>query len=278
MVHTVLVLFVLVHKRLSTLPRLSEYMEVRQGIITGADEVFVVDSKEGPDDQPSLFIPLLRDREMQPYIVPKRTSQKVFFPFLDGAKVTEKELRTDFPQTWAYLLKHRKRLERRAGLSRNGKAWWEPTRPREPNTLLRPKLVVPHLVIMPRFAIDLKGRYAVSHSPFFLARVPDDEEGILKLMLAVLNSSICFWYIQTHSHVYQHGYTMLESNTLANTPVPDINRWTSADKKQLIGLVDRRIRGEGDQRDALNSEIEAFISEAYGLSDKERKALGLEGA
>ena len=115
---------------------------------------------------------------MQPYAVPKRTSQSVFFPFFNGVKVTEKLLRNDFPKTWAYLVKHRARLEKRKALARYRKAWWEPMWPREPNTLLRPKLVVPHLVIVPRFALDGRGRYAVSHSPFLIARVQSDEEQI----------------------------------------------------------------------------------------------------
>lgn len=265
-----------IHRRLGSLPVLEEFLEVRQGVVTGADDVFIIDDKAVPGDTPSLFIPLLRDREMQAYTLPKRTSQSVFFPFLDGAKVTEKQLRGDFPQTWAYLLRHRKRLELRTTLSRSGKAWWEPTRPREPSSLLRPKLVVPHLVVMPRFALDLRGRYAISRSPFFLARVLGDEEGILKLMLAILNSSVCFWYIQTHSHVYRHGYTMLESKTLAKTPVPNLNLWSSSDKFRLIELVDKRLKAEGQQRDTLNTEIDCFVSDAYGLTANERKALGLQ--
>lgn len=267
-----------INRRLGGFPALEEILEVRQGVVTGADDVFVIDNKALPDDEPSLFVPLLRDREMQAYVVPKRTSQSVFFPYLGDAKVTERKLRSDFPKTWAYLLKHRKRLENRTGLARYRKAWWEPMWPREPNTLLRPKLVVPHLVVVPRFAFDVRGRYAVSRSPFFIARVLSDEERILKLMLAILNSSVCFWYLQTHSHVYRHGYTMLESKTLAKTPVPDINRWSSSEKKRLLELVDKRLKAEGQQRDALNAEIDGFVSDAYGLTAKEKKALGLEEA
>lgn len=267
-----------IHRRLIKSPALDEFLEVRQGMVTGADDVFVIDDKAVPRDEPSLFIRLLRDREMQAYALPKRTSQSVFFPFLGDVKVTEKQLRRDFPETWAYLLKHRKRLEKRSSLSRYRKEWWEPMWPREPKTLLRPKLVVPHLVIMPRFALDAKGRYAVSRSPFLLARVRGDEEHILKLMLAILNSSACFWYLQTHSHVYQHGYTMLESKTLAKTPIPNINRWSSSDKLRLLDLVNKRLKAEGQHRDPLDAEIDRFISDAYGLTANERKAIGLQEA
>lgn len=267
-----------INTRLSVLPTLHEFLELREGIITGADEVFVVDSRDVPDDKPSLFVPLLADREMQPFTVPKRTSQYVFYPYFEGTKVTEKMLRSDFRKTWDYLVKNRARLEERKALARYRKAWWEPMWPREPESLLRPKLVVPHLVIMPRFALDSRGRYAVSHSPFLIARVPSDEGQMLKLMLAVLNSSACFWYIQAHSHVYRHGYTMLESKTLKKTPVPDVNRWGSPQKKRLLELVDKRLRAEGQQAEALNAEIDLFVSDAYGLTAIERKALGFEEA
>lgn len=265
-----------INRRFATLPSLEEFLEVPQGLVSGADDVFIVDNRVVPGDEPSLFIPLLRDREMQPYTVPKRTSQSVFFPYFSGAKVTEKQLRNDFPATWRYLLKHRSRLEERKALKRYRKAWWEPMWPREPNTLLRPKLVVPHLVIAPRFALDGRGRYAVSRSPFLISRVHSDEEQILKLMLAILNSTPGFWHIQTHSHVYRHGYTMLESKTLAKTPVPDINLWSSSEKKRLLGLIDKRLKADEPQREALNAEIDLFVSDAYGLTFNERKALGLE--
>src|SRR4029077_7684499 len=142
-----------INRRFANLPSLDEFLKVPQGLVSGADDVFILDNKIVPDDEPSLFIPLLRDREMQPYTVPKRTSQSVFFPYFNGNKVTEKILRDDFPKTWAYLAKHRSRLEERKALKRYRKAWWEPMWPREPNSLLRPKLVVPHLVLVPRFAL-----------------------------------------------------------------------------------------------------------------------------
>jgi len=260
--------------RLQGLPTLDDFVQIRQGMITGADDVFVLDSAAVPPDEPSLFVPLLRDREMQPYTVPRRTSQKVFFPYRDGAKVTEQLLRSDYPRTWEYLQKHRTQLSRRVAPVRDRKAWWEPMRPRDPKTLFRPKLVTPHLVIMPRFALDPKGRFAVSRSPFLVARVNTDELGILKLLLAVLNSTPCYWYIQTHSHVYRHGYAMLESKTLAKTPVPDFDTWDPIKKKRLIDLVDERLQAEGRHQDALNLEIDSLVSDAYGLTPSERKTLG----
>jgi hypothetical protein len=69
---------------------------------------------------------------------------------------------------------------------------------------------------------------------------------------------------------------MLENKTLAKTPVPDINLWGSSEKMRLITLVDKRLKANGPERDALDAEIDLFISEAYGLTTNQRRALGLE--
>ena len=69
---------------------------------------------------------------------------------------------------------------------------------------------------------------------------------------------------------------MLESKTLAKTPVPDVNSWSSSDKKRLLSLVDRRLKADPQQRESLTDEIDTFVSDAYGLTANERRALGLE--
>lgn len=265
-------------QRMNALPRLKEFVDIKQGMVTGADSIFIADGKEAPkDDAGSLFIPLLTDREMQAFSVPRRTAKRVFFPFWEGTKLDEKILKKDFPVTWKYLSSHKKVLEARKSLKAYKKEWWEPMWPREPNSLQRPKLVTPHLVIMPRFALDEKGRYAVSHSPFLVARAKTDDLGILKMLLAVLNSRACFWHIQRSSHVYSHGYAMLENKTLEATPVPDFSSVGPADGRRLIELVDRRIEGTTEDEIATcERAIERLVSDFYGLTTRERHALGID--
>jgi hypothetical protein len=214
---------------------------------------------------------------MQPYAVPRRTAKKVFFPFWEGNKVDEKTLKKEFPSTWKYLLSNKPALEARKSLGAYRKAWWEPMWPREPGSLLRPKLVTPHLVIMPRFGLDERGRLAVTRSPFLIARAQADEVDILKVLLAVLNSRACFWHVQRHSHVYSHGYAKLEGKTLEATPVPDLSKAGPADSRKLIELVDRRVAATTEEEiGACEVAIERLVCDFYGLTTKERHALGIE--
>ena len=267
-----------VRDRLESLPRLKDFLDVKQGMITGADYIFIIDAADVPAGEDSLFLPLLSDREMEAYSVPRRTKKRVFFPYLNGEKVDEQTIRRDFPATWAYLSKHRAALKVRRSLARYGKAWWEPMWPREPDNILRPKIVTPHLVIAPRFGLDAAGRFGVSHSPFLIGRTTGDGIEILKLMLAVLSSRACYWYIQRHSHRYSRGYAKLENKTLKNTPVPDMATIGATATLALLTVVDKRIKASAADDIALcDAKIEELVSELYGLTLQERRTLGLEG-
>ena len=267
-----------VRDRLNSLPRLKDFLNVKQGMITGADDVFIRDASDVPGAEAGLFLPLLTDREMEAYSVPDQTRKCIFFPYLNGEKLNEQQMRDDFPATWAYLHGNRQRLKARRSLARYGKEWWEPLWPREPDTILRPKIVTPHLVIAPRFGLDALGTFGVSHAPFLIARAKGEETDILKLMLAVLSSRACYWYIQRHSHRYSHGYAKLENRTLRETPVPDVNSIDSTATLTLLAVVDRRIRAStSDNIVECDTEIERLVSDLYGLTIQERRTLGLEG-
>ena len=203
-------------------------------------------------------------------------------------------------KTWRYLLSKRKSLESRKPVQKGNLAWWRPVRPRPPKRMMRPKIVTPHLVLVPRFSLDLEGKYAVSHSPLlYPEESTDDNEGmfieienidedidrialeddmgfeadLLKFFVAVLNSTTCYWYISTHSHTYQRGYAMLEIKTLSKTPVPDPSAVAPLTKKRLLDLVDERLSSSGERARDIETEIDVIVADLYGLNSQERNAL-----
>src|SRR6266852_9892915 len=92
--------------------------------------------------------------------------------FRGDEPLDDKDLQEEYPGTWQYLLSHKKELVSRKSVKAGTNPWWRPIRTRQPRHLLRPKIVTPHLVISPRFALDLHGRYAVSHGPYVVLRKP----------------------------------------------------------------------------------------------------------
>jgi hypothetical protein len=260
-------------RKFRSLRKLSDFLVLRQGVITGADDVFLRDSVAIPAEERSIYLPLLRDREMIPYVVPPSSGMVVFYPFVDGGKITPDQLRGDFPETWKYLEGHQDRLKSRGSLVRYGKQWWEPMWPRSPHELLRSKLVSPHLILVPRFSWDVEGRYAVTRSPFLYPKTSGADRDMLRYFLAILNSSPAFWHLTSHSHVYRGGYLMLESKTLAALPVPDPATVEVAALRDLLGLVDARM-AQGSDAFLIEREIDNIVASFFDLTTDDRKKLG----
>lgn len=166
----------------------------------GDDDTFIVGRGKVLEGEEDIFISFLPDRMMGGYHTPDDTGYCVFYPFVHGHKLTEEELCLSFCKTWSYLESNRASLKKRLTVRKGELCWWAPTRPRVQRNLLRPKIVSSHLVLVPRFSLDKKGVYAVSRAPFIVARDVAPEEDLLKHLLAVLNSSICGWFLSSHSH------------------------------------------------------------------------------
>lgn len=161
-------------------------------------------------------------------------------------------------------------------MTTKGVPWWRPSWPREPKNLLRPKIVTPHVVIAPHFALDSEGRLGVTRSPVILAR-PDQiaERDYLVVLLAILNSSPCFWHIVQTSHQYRGGYSRLEVSTLKSVAVPDPTTIDRVQSRRIMRLVAQRLEACGSAAFKIEEELDNEIADLYGLSPDERKAVGM---
>jgi len=263
-----------IREKLQAMPRLGDFVEIREGLITGADDVFIVDEGQVPAGEEALFVPFLPDRQMERYHVPGDTGKRVLYPFVNKRKLTGDEIHHNFKKTWDYLVAHRKTLESRRPVQRGQLQWWEPVRPRSPEILLRPKIISPHLVLVPRFSLDREGKYAVSRTCFLYPKAEGTEDDILRFLVAVLNSPVCYWYVSTHSHKVSHGYTMLEPKTLKLVPVPDPSQVSSSSMEHILSLVGQRLADPTATE--VEKKIDSTVADLYGLSLKDRQAIGME--
>ncbi len=247
---------------------LHKFLETAEGFITGADDVFIRIRSDVPNDEARIYKPYLPDREMARYAVPKGLKKVVFYPYVDGKKLAVDQLESEFPRTWHYLMSKKRELSRRGSVSTSN-PWWCPVRPRSPKTMLRHKIVSPHLVAKPRFALDLTGDILVSRSPLMYAKSVDNEDADLRYFLAVMNSRVFFWQMMNLSHKYARGYLMLEKKTLDPLLVPDPSDVPTSRMAELLQLVDERLGGALGVED----DIDKIVSELYGLTVPEMKAL-----
>ena len=262
-----------IRAKLEIHPKLSDFVEIREGLITGADDVFIIDKRRVPSGDEGIYVPFLPDREMGRYDVPVDTLLRVFYPFKNGQKLAEDDLRSQYKRTWDYLKENKPKLERRLPVQRGQLRWWEPVRPRSPELLLRPKVVSPHLVMIPRFSIDKRGIYAVSRASYLYTRLEGVDMDLLYFLVVILNSPVCYWYISTHSHKYGRGYTMLEPKTLKPVPVPDPANVPGNLLENLLSLVKLRIETPKDA--SLERDLDKLTAELYGLSEREMEIIGI---
>ena len=144
-------------ERLKSLPRLSEFMDVKQGFVTGADDVFIISRDNVPAGEEAVFVDYLPDRRIARYQLPPRAERMVFMPYQADAPMADRHVQELYPRTWAYLCQHREKLSTRGSVRVGKLQWWRPERPRSPAVLLQPKIVCPHLMLTPRFAVDMAG-------------------------------------------------------------------------------------------------------------------------
>lgn len=256
---------------------IGDFLEVKQGFVSGNDQIFIVSENEVEKLDRNLFIPYLPDKKMEKYVImEENTKQYLFFPYINGEKIELSDIMKNYPATWNYFLNKKDDMMKPKGSKESN--WIYPHRAR-PNNILNKKIIAPHLMFTQKFSIDLEGKYAVSRTPFLYTKKMDskklNDEDMLKYFVAVLNSSACFWYISNHSHKYSQSYTMIEVKTLKDTPVPNPYLIPRGKLNQILRLVEDRIHEKGYQATLLERKIDALIAEIYGLSIEDQKTLGI---
>jgi hypothetical protein len=77
------------------------------------------------------------------------------------------------------------------------------------------------------------------------------------------------------AHNYSRGYSRLEVATLKRTPVPDSAQLDRTLLREIIRLVNLRLEAEGPDAITIERLLDDRISEAYGLSEKDKRLVGL---
>jgi methylase of polypeptide subunit release factors len=265
---------VALQSKLANHPTLIEVAEIRQGMVTGLDDVFFRPMSAIPKREKDIYIPYLEDREIEPYRIPAIQKRYAIYPFCGDDLLDEESFSMQYPQTWEYLLSHKGILSARRCVRVAKIPWWRPERPREPKMLLRPKIVTPHLVISPRFALDMEGACAVSRSPYIVPRGPGGRDELL-YFVGILNSTPCFWMITQAAHNYSRGYSRLEVATLKGIPIPDPTRVDRALFREIIRLVSLRLEAVGLDAVKIEGLLDDRVSDAYGLSEMDKRIVGL---
>ena len=136
--------------------------------------------------------------------------------------ISSKEFETEFPSTWAYLLRNRRYLEQREAGKMKGTQWYGFIYPKNLELMSSPKLLVPDIADRASFALDETGNYAFA-SGYGITLRPDCGLS-LKFILGIANSRTLEFYWRQISTPLRGGFFRYFTQFIEQLPIPDCTR------------------------------------------------------
>jgi len=250
---------------LNTMTTVGNLFNVRQGIRTGNNKVFLLDHDQWnnlPETERQFFRPaVINDSIKLGYL---RSLSYSFFPYGDNLEIEdEEELIKKLPvYAGKYLLTNKQRLQKRAGI--NIQKWWNITRQREWQVEKKPKLVSTYYGDAGYFALDKSGDYVVVQGFAWIPKREDMYEKTNYAYLTILNSKFFSKLISSKSIHVSGGQWDLSDRFVKNIPLPNLLS-SNIDPEVIENLYnlgkDICMNGLLDQ-----DSLEEFVKQAYNLS------------
>ena len=266
------------HIRESSAVRIGAIAQVRVGVKTTADEVFIREDwdRMRPDDVPeaTLLHPLLRHGDVQRWTCasPCMSDARILYPHIVKHGIRRPIDLECFPRARRYLEQHRQRLEGREYVLSAGRRWYEIWVPQDPAGWSEIKIVFPDISPEPRFALDTLGRI-VDGNCYWITLRPGIPEDALYLILGVANSRMMMRF---HDLCYNNRLYASRRRFLTqyanDYPMPDLNSPEAARiiemVKQFINHVQGSESAPGD-RD-FEIELEDQVLRAFNIDAEAR--------
>lgn len=256
--------------KLAKYPRLSfGSKRIFQGLVTGADSIFILEPLEDRGDvfkvyskslgkecmiEKALLKPFLYGRNMQKWLIPSSESL-VLFPY----KITEgrayllekEELAAEYPRAWKYLNDNREGLENRErGKWKGIDYWYALGRRQNLEQFDQPKIMTQVLAYRAAFSIDEDSHY------YFAGAGGSNGYGItleadlsLKYCCGVLNSSLLDWNLKKVSTSHRGGYWIYAKRFLDKLPLRKPSKQEIDAKNRIETLVEKILEYKQAERE-----------------------------
>ncbi|RAN55763.1 modification methylase [Dolosigranulum pigrum] len=251
--------------------RIDDYAKVRVGVKTTADKVFIssewdnLDTKLTPEND--LLYPLVSAENAEKWTVDLTDhTKKILYPHMvvDGKRSTV-DL-NKYPKSKQYLESHRVQLEGRKYVIKANRKWFEIWVPHDPDSWIKPKVVLPDISTEAKFFYDEKGVIVDGNCYWILPKKDNDSE-ILFLIMGMANSKFMRKY---HDIAYQNklysGRRRYLTQYVKNYPLPNPD---SIYAQNIIKLVKNIVFDSLDSNEVEKYEekIENEIGKYFDLSD-----------
>lgn len=263
---------------------ISEFMDIGQGMQTGANKVFAITEGE----RKSWKIPDAWCRRRA-----RNSDIDRFWLSQDGPLLLFTPMATDFSDlpegVVNYLTQNKQTLMRRAAFKRGNCEWWNYTWPLHVKNYTRKRIWCPYLATDNRFALDDARSFVGLTDTTVIFDSGQGED--LRYLVGVLNSTVMRARFQSIGKLKSSGIREYFDNTVGRLPIRRINFKSRAEREahdkiceatdMLQELMGRKTTSRSEQqRSAIDRQIEdtedtvdRAVFQLYGLSDTEAATL-----
>jgi len=243
--------------------------KIRVGVKTCADSVFIRDDwSDFPGERPELLRPLTTHHGATRFrSLPASKPRAILYPHENaGGKRRAIDLRL-YPNSRAYLQRHRKALETRKYVIEAGRRWYEIWVPQDPDLWRAPKLIFRDISESPTFWLDLAGT-VVNGDCYWLTPARAEDHELLWLAAAVANSTFAeAFYDHRFNNKLYAGRRRFITQYVEQFPLPDPAAPLS--RRIIAGAKAVYAANGAAKATAMQREIEAMVWQAFGLGVEE---------
>lgn len=190
------------------------FKRVSCGVATGADEIFVVQTSQVPNELRRFAFPTLAGREVRPDGL-AASSHSMLVPYDRSGRLL---LETELGALGDYLRKpsrHSRLLKRTCVLR---KPWYAFHESPPMQDILKPKILCKDISSKPSFFVDESGSLVPRHSLYYLVpKYHSDLQGLCDY----LNSPVASEWLLAHCQRAANGFYRLQSHILKRMPLPE---------------------------------------------------------
>jgi hypothetical protein len=229
-------------KKIHAIPvKLGDIAHIFQGLVTGADKVFIIPGRCGLET--GMTKPFLRTGLLGPFSIPA-VSNRIIFPYelIEGKAclIPAEKLKNIYPRAWDYLLTRREELMNREHGKWRRSDWYAYGRSQNLAQMEMPKLIIQVTAQKPTVLYDDHGLYMTGggSGPFYGIR-PKDPSFPIKYLIGIINSSLFGWIIRSQSTNLRGGYIKFSKQYIETAPIVPPSMAGEEQVNTVIELVDK---------------------------------------
>ncbi len=279
--------------------------EIFQGVISGADNIFLSKEVNVSKDTPALcnffskileqnitleselVVPVIRRQGFESYCTGSRHGLLLPYNKKKNRLLKLEEVKQHYPKVYSYLSEFKEILEKRDN-GRMGNQWWCLSRSQNIDKWCNKKIMIPYMVNKLTSAWDEKGSFFVNVTTGGYGITIDNPQLTNRpfYLLGLLNSRLLDYYLKSRSNHFHGGYFPANKQYLKNLPIiipTDRNQDEMAEKisKRVHKILEIKINLFGKnhssaeverinrQIDSYQGQIDSLVFDLYGMNEDE---------